>query len=320
MDGTRDADGVIASVLREHPDLSAESVGSGLLQLINSGYVEDAAGPIPPELTERDLERYERSTRYYRWVDLNPQASAWESQAILKKSRVVVVGLGGTGGVAAIALAASGVGSLHCVDSDVVELSNLNRQIIYTEDDLGRLKVDAAVARLRRHNGDIEVTGECLRVRSPDDIVPLAEGCDVLLLAADRPPDVRVWTNRACIAARRPWVDAGYHGPLVQAAAFVPGVGACWECLRSAVADRATARGGGRNDSPHRAAAVGNAVNATSAGISGYLAAHKVMALLTGISQDAPGRIDTVNLARLDGPHTVVDPRRADCIACSGLP
>ena len=74
-----------------------------------------------------------------------PRASSWDAQARLARSRVTVVGLGGSGAGAAAALAASGVGRLHCVDPDAVELSNLNRQVLYSEDDIGRPKVDAAV-------------------------------------------------------------------------------------------------------------------------------------------------------------------------------
>lgn len=68
-------------------------------------------------------------------LDLTPRASTWEPQERLRRALVTVIGVGGTGGVAALALAASGVGRLHCVDPDVVELSNLSRQVIYTEDD-----------------------------------------------------------------------------------------------------------------------------------------------------------------------------------------
>jgi molybdopterin-synthase adenylyltransferase len=317
MDGTRDIDGIVARVLAEHPDLTAATVRPGLRQLVDSGYVEDAAGPVPAELTARDLERHDRGASYYRWLDLTPRASAWEPQAVLKTSRVVVIGVGGTGGAAASALAAAGVGSLHCVDPDVVELSNLNRQVIYTEDDIGAAKADAAVARLRRLNRDIEVTGERRRIDSAQDVLPLARDCDVLLLTADRPPEVRSWTNRACLAAGRPWVDAGYHGPLVQAGAYVPGDGACWECLRAAMVDRAVERCVEFDDSPHRPAAVGAAVAATSAGMSGYLAAHQVTSLLTGIPRAQPGRIQTINLAALDSPHIVAGPRRPDCPACA---
>ena len=170
-------------------------------------------------------------------MDLIPRESSWEPQARLRDARVTILGVGGTGGIAALALAASGVGHLHCVDPDEVELSNLSRQILYSEDDIGQPKADSAVTRLRRLNADIEVTGQRLEATGIDDVLELARDCDVLLLGADRPPELRIWTNRACLAAKRPWVDAGYHGPLVQVAAFVPGDGPCWECTRLALRD-----------------------------------------------------------------------------------
>jgi molybdopterin/thiamine biosynthesis adenylyltransferase len=319
MDGTRGLPDIIEQVHAGHPDQPAELLSRGARELLASGYVEDAAGPVPPALTERDLVRHDRARRYYRWLDLTPRASSWEPQTLLKQSRVTVLGVGGTGGVAAQALTASGVGRLHLVDPDEVELSNLGRQVLYTEDDIGRPKVDVAVACLRRLNTDIAITGQRFRVTCADDVRGLAEDCDVLLLAADRPPDLRTWTNRACIAMGRPWVDSGYHGPLVQSGAFVPGTGACWECTRLWNRDRDAKAGANPADASARHKAIGNAVAAASAGMSGYLAAHLVIGLLTGIPRVTPGRIETVNLAALDAPLAVDDPPHPGCGACGAV-
>lgn len=316
MDGSSSAARIVDRVVRLHPGESRETVRSGLGQLIESGYVEDAAAQDPVELTERDKERYDRARGYFRWLDMTPRTSTWEPQVRLRNARVTVAGIGGTGGIAALALAAAGVGSLHCVDPDVVELSNLSRQVIYTEGDLGMAKADAAVARLRALNDGITVSGKRLRIESEQDVLPLARDCDVLLLAADEPPEVRAWTNRACLAAGRPWVDAGYHGPLVQVGQYMPGTGACWQCLDDASREQDMALGRNPGDAPWRWAAVGAAVGAVPAGISGYLAAHQVIALLTGVPPAVPGRIQAINLAALDAPFTFTHPPRRDCPAC----
>jgi molybdopterin/thiamine biosynthesis adenylyltransferase len=228
--------------------------------------------------------------------------------------------VGGTGGIAALALAASGVGQLHCVDPDEVELSNLSRQILYTEDDAGKPKADCAVARLRRLNSDISITGQRTRAACAEDVLALARECDVLLLAADQPPELRTWTNRACLSAKRPWVDAGYHGPLVQCGAFVPGTGPCWECTRLTMRDGHAEDGANPHDAPERGEAVGHAVAATSAGISGYLAAQLVISLITDVPRARPGRIETINLAALDAPLVLDDPPHPDCEACGATP
>jgi molybdopterin/thiamine biosynthesis adenylyltransferase len=318
MDGSRALPEVVEYVRTAHPEQSADVLRRGAAQLLTSGYVEDVAGPLPAGLTERDLGRYDRAVRYFRWLDLTPRASSWEPQARLREARVTILGLGGTGGVAALALAASGVGHLHCVDRDTVELSNLSRQILYTEDEIEKPKADAAVARLRRLNSDIRVTGQRLEVTCTEDVLGVARVCDVLLLAADRPAEVRTWTNRACLAAKRPWVDAGYHGPLIQAGAFVPGEGRCWECSRLTLRDQDAATQVNPDDAAERGAAVANAVAAASAGISGYLAAHLVISLLTGVPPVVPGRIDTVNLAALGDSLVLDDPPHPRCEACRG--
>jgi molybdopterin/thiamine biosynthesis adenylyltransferase len=319
MDGTRTVAEVAARVIAAHPDVSEQEVYDGVAQFVNAGYVENAGASDPAELTVRDRERYDRGREYFRWVDLSPRGNSWGPQCLLKRAAVTVVGVGGTGGAAAMALAASGVGRLHCVDADAVELSNLNRQVMYVEDDIGRPKAEAAVDRLRRLNSDIEVTGERAELRGVDDVVRLANACDVLLLAADRPLEVRTWTNRGCLLTGTPWVQAGYHGPLVTYSAHVPGDGACFECLQAAQARQRLALGAFPGDGDERGERVANAVTAPPAGISGQLAAHAVLSLITGAPPASVGRIHAVNLVEPDHVFVVDDPRDPDCPACGSL-
>jgi hypothetical protein len=112
-DGTSAPGEIVRLVCRRHPGASAVDVRDALDALIAAGYVEDAAAAEPADLTPQERERYDRSMQYYRWVDLTPRSSPWEIQRKLKHARVAMIGLGGTGATAALALAASGVGRLH---------------------------------------------------------------------------------------------------------------------------------------------------------------------------------------------------------------
>ncbi|MFI9217186.1 ThiF family adenylyltransferase [Streptomyces werraensis] len=333
MDGTRGPDDVVAEVTRRHPGLALadEDVTGAMDDLIRAGYVEDAGAPPPAELTAREQERYGRGMTLMRWMDLRPRASSWEPQLMLRRARVLLVGVGGTGGAAARDLVASGVGHLHCVEPDVVELSNLNRQTLFGESDLGRPKLDAALAALRALNADTTLTGERREVRGPGDLEDLLTAAkprhpdgapyDLLLLAADRPPEIRRWANRVCLATGTPWAEAGYRGPLVSVGMFAPGRGACWQCLRDAEVERRDLRlAPGQDEDVASPRMPWNPVNAVTAGLSGSLLAHAALTLLCGIPPVEPGCRFGLNLMVPGDPVLQRSERRDDCPACGTRP
>ncbi|WP_412741243.1 ThiF family adenylyltransferase [Krasilnikovia sp. MM14-A1259] len=319
-DGTRSPHDILTTVRGVHPDLDPQWLESWLDTLCASPHLEDAGAAAPAAVTSRDRIRHDRGRRLLRWMDPRPGVQPWAAQARLRASTAVVLGVGGTGAAAATALAASGVGRLVLVDGDHVELSNLGRQVLYTEADVGQPKTEVAAARLRSLNRDIAVDVEARRVELPAEVAALAAAADVLLLCADTPRDLRIRVNRGCLQAGTAWVDAGYHGPLVQASAYTPGTSACWECVRTVEADRHRAiRAVGADTAA--AAVHPNAVNAVSAGMSGHLAAHLAISLLTGIPALHHGTVYTINL--LNPAATPVHhstPQRADCPACGNHP
>ncbi|MFD3583924.1 HesA/MoeB/ThiF family protein [Streptomyces sp. NPDC058683] len=332
MDGTRSAADVVAEVSRRHPDLRLPDpdIAQAITDLTMAGYVEDAGAVPPAELSERERERYGRGMTLLRWMDLRPRESAWEPQLRLRRARVLLVGVGGTGGAAARDLVASGVGRLHCVEPDVVELSNLNRQTLFGERDLGTPKIDAALTALHALNSDTTVTGERREVHGPADLEDLlaadpggvggsggGAGYDVLLLAADRPAVIRRWANQVCLATGTAWAEAGYRGPLVSVGVFRPGRGACWECLRSAEIERRDLRlAPGQDEEVASPRMPWNPVNAVTAGLSGSLLAHAALMLLCGIPPVDPGCRFGLNLMVPGDPVMQRSERRPDCPAC----
>lgn len=139
---------------------------------------------ISSALTAEELERYDRQILQFALVDEQSVGNAVVYQEKLKKARVLVLGMGGWGTWCALNLARAGVGTLRIVDGDDVEVSNLNRQVLYAAADVGSRKVDAAARSLREHNENVTV--ECIAEFATEDSGRLEEllaGVDVVILA-----------------------------------------------------------------------------------------------------------------------------------------
>lgn len=316
MDGSRDVAGLVEAVHATHPEETAADVRGAIETLAASGFVEDVAIEAPASLSARELERYDRGRMYFRWMDLSGCVDTWTPQIKLRNASVLLLGVGGTGGAAATALAASGVGRLHLVDRDWVELSNLNRQVLFRESDIGQPKVEVALRELRALNSDIEITGEQREITCVEDIESLLTGHDLLVMCADRPAEIRTWANRAALAAGVPWVDAGYHGPRVGIGIFRPGQGGCYECLWKTGFEMYSEHIGVEQD--YSTARNGPAaVAAPSACLSGHYAAHFALAMLTGSPPTPAGQIRMMNLVDTADVTVIDHPRRHDCDACA---
>lgn len=172
--------------------------------------------------------RYDRHGLFYQLLGVDHGA-----QERLADLTVGLIGMGGIGTHLALHLAAAGVGRLVISDGDRVELSNLTRQTLFTEADVGGRKVEVAAERLIALRSDLDVTVIPESFTSPALAERVAAQSDIVLLSADRPADVHLWTSRACEAAGVPFSASGYiegHGsvgPLL----FPPRT-PCFSCIR----------------------------------------------------------------------------------------
>jgi len=154
-----------------------------------------------------------------------------EGQQRIMSARVAVIGLGALGSVIAEQLACAGVGTLRLVDRDFVELSNLQRQTLYTEADAEARppKAVAAADRLRSINSEIVIEPHVVDV-TPRNILDLLDGCDLVLDATDN-LETRFLLNDACIRLGLRWVYGGALGSSGAVMAINPGETACLRCL-----------------------------------------------------------------------------------------
>lgn len=274
FDGTRTLE-----QLRE--EFGRETVEELIPQLQELEVIEDAADD--ELLAPGELARFDRQLRYFSDVGAGGTTPS-ACQARLREAKIAVLGVGGLGGWSAWALACVGVGEMWLVDGDKVEISNLNRQILYTEADLGLLKVERAAARLAAFNSAMRITTDARRLESEADIAEFIAGADVVVDAADWPAhDIERWCNAACFAAGIPYITMSHFPPVARVGPlYVPGKTGCYVCqeiayrreypLFDAVAEQRRAK-------PSPAATLGPAC-----GMIGGQVALEVMHLLTGLS------------------------------------
>ncbi len=224
----------------------------------------------------------------------------------LATKRVVVIGAGGLGGPALLGLAAAGVGRLVLADGDAVETSNLARQPLFGEADLGRRKAEVAAARLRLLFPSVEV--EALDGRfDPGSAGRLLQGADLLLDGSDDFA-TRFLANDEAVRAGVPLVHGGVLRYTAQVLTVIPGVTGCLRCLFEAPPPR------GEVPSCAEAGVLG-----ALAGLAGSLMAAEALRLLAGEPGAYAGRL-LVWEARGARARTVPVKLRPDCATCPSAP
>ncbi|MEK7704866.1 MAG: molybdopterin-synthase adenylyltransferase MoeB [Myxococcota bacterium] len=248
-------------------------------------------------LSPRDTERYARQLRLR---EVGP-----EGQRRLRSAKVLIVGAGGLGSPAALYLAAAGVGQLGLIDDDQVALSNLQRQVLYDETQIGAPKVEAACARLSALNRDIVVLGHHVRF-DESCAAALIASYDVVLDGSDNLP-TRILLNDVCARLGKPWVYGAVLGMEGQLSVFDATRGPCYLCLYpDAAADAAVP------------SCADWGVLGVVPGVIGLLQATATLELILGIGEPLIGRLAVVDLLAMRWRELRFH-RTAGCPTCVGL-
>src|ERR1044072_9263880 len=256
---------------------------------------------VAAELPSLDAAELRRYGRHLVIPEVGP-----DGQRKLKAASVMLVGAGGLGSPLALYLAAAGVGRIGLVDFDRVEASNLQRQLLFGEGDIGRDKVGAAVARLREVNPHVTVEPHALRLTAANALEML-RGYDVIADGSDNFP-TRYLVNDACVLLGKPDVWGAVQRFEGQLAVFWAAKGPCYRCLFP---------------KPPPPGAVPSCAEAgvlgVLPGIVGALQASEGLKLLLGIGQPAVGRLITFDALRLRFRELAVR-KSATCPVCSPQP
>jgi len=219
-----DGDGTPRSLINNYINGKNAKFSSGMETVLNDGdevYILPAVAGGSEELSKKELDKYSRQVML--------EEIGYTGQLKLKNAKVCVVGTGGLGNPITSRLAAMGVGTLRIVDRDVIELSNLHRQTMFNEDDVGQVKVEVAAKKLQKLNPDCKI--EALAVSVNDyTALEVVEGCDVVVDALDS-VNARYALNKACVKFGIPFVTGAAVGVSGQIFTILPKTTACYYCM-----------------------------------------------------------------------------------------
>lgn len=246
----------------------------------------------------------EQLERYSRHIIL--KEIGVKGQKKLLNGKVLIVGAGGLGAPAAMYLAAAGVGTIGIIDADVVDLSNLQRQIIHTTADIGKEKVESAKETMQAINPDVKVN-TYYKFLASDNIMDIIKDYDFILDGTDNFP-TKFLINDACVMAKKPFCHAGilrFNGQLMT---YVPGEGPCYRCVF-------------KNPPPKDAVPTCKqaGVIGAMAGIIGCLQAMEAIKYLTGAGELLTGYLLTYDGLKGDF-RKIKLPKDPDCAVCSDHP
>jgi len=270
---------------------NVRSLAGGFQAWKSSGH----AWTMPAVLSHEQKQRYSRHL-------LMPEVGA-EGQAKLLAARVLLIGAGGLGSPAALYLAAAGVGTIGIVDFDIVDLSNLQRQVIHTTDRIGTKKVDSARLAIAALNPEVNVVAH-EEMLTGENVERIIAGYDVILDGTDT-FETRYTLNDAAVAAGIPVVHASVYRFEGQLTVFQPFEGPCYRCLYPTPPPPELAPG----------CSVAGVLGVVP-GIMGMLQTNEVLKLILGIGDSLAGRL--LLFDALDASFTELRLRRDPaCPACS---
>ncbi len=273
---------------------NVESMTGGITLWKDRGYKVE----VPRKLTDEQRERYSRHM-------LVPEIGPGGQQKLLD-AKVLLLGAGGLGSPTALYLAAAGVGTIGIVDDDVVDLSNLQRQVIHTTDRIGVPKVDSAEITMNALNPDVNVVKYETRIDA-SNIMEIIEGYDVIVDGVDNFP-TRYLLNDATVRLKIPVVSASILGFDGQLSVFAPYEGPCYRCLYPVPPPAELAPSCGANG-----------VLGVLPGTMGLLQATEVVKLVVGVGEPLIGRL--LLYEALGATFTELKVRRdPECAICSRDP
>lgn len=235
MDGTTSFDSLKEKISLIYPKESFFL--QDLLTALDNEYLIEDCFYNSSDATTDDKERWSKNVEFF-GSSCRANENKFLKQEKLSAIKVTVLGLGGVGSNVLLNLAALGVLNIRIVDYDEISLSNLNRQILYNESDLGQSKCDVAKSRILQFSSKANIDRVNKKLESETDVQEIIDGQDFVIAAADVPRDkILDWINSACVKYKIPYICGGLDSLWATYFSIIPGVSGCMECWKQSASN-----------------------------------------------------------------------------------
>ncbi|AYG01072.1 HesA/MoeB/ThiF family protein [Lactococcus allomyrinae] len=220
----------VEEIIKNNPSLNSDEILEALETLDSYGYLEDAEDDRNNLFSDDELNKYKVNLNFFSTLK---SSNKYEIQNKLKNSRILILGLGGIGSNICISLCELGIGNITAVDFDTVDSSNLNRQLLYDEVHIGRLKTEAAAERVHQFNSSVNFKAISQEISSFEDVKRIVkkEKYDAVVNVADYPTGyIDSWVNRVCVEYKIPLFAASVSKKWGRVYSVIPHETACYQC------------------------------------------------------------------------------------------
>lgn len=212
---------------------NSNELRSIIQDFINFNFVEDNIHTSI--LDSYTNERWSRNIDFFGSI-CDYEKNKYEYQNKIKNAKLVLIGCGGLGSHILLELVSVGFQNIKLVDFDKIELANLNRQILYKEDDIGSLKVFKAKERILEYNTQANIEAIHKRIDSKEDIDEIIDSYDLVICVADKPRNKLIdWLNKSCISKKIPFINGGLDIRRAVFYSVIPGKTGCVECWKGKI-------------------------------------------------------------------------------------
>ncbi|MGM7721179.1 HesA/MoeB/ThiF family protein [Metabacillus sp. Hm71] len=230
MDGSRTFNQLYQELIVDYPEIHFFEMVEAIEELNSMGYLIDASYKDKTSLTAVEQERFKGNLNYYSYY-ANLSKSPYDIQEQVKNAKVTIIGMGAFGCSLLFNLAGLGVKKVKLIDYDTVELSNLNRQMLFNEKSIGQSKIEEAKNFMSSFYSAMEIETVSTMISHSKMVEDLIQGSDLVLLAADQPPFLLPhWVNKACVKLNIPFIAGRLNISSADIYTILPGKTGCVDC------------------------------------------------------------------------------------------